>query len=232
MKNITRSLRISRAARLVFPVVFICAALTACAGNLVTEGDSLEPVIAAGLQSVGKIYTLTLDQINIERDDTGAYIRLFDKQYETLFLYVPALMNDKVLNLKVDDPYIFKFRITVNDKSSTLSGELLEVAGPDGKPVSGTRIDREPSACSLILAGPAAHGSTVTLNLVYTGKSGDAENTISLWSPDDYEKQVFLAFGTDPGNRIDGLVENEKYRVTFKVDDADWRVFGTLISIE
>jgi len=206
---------------------------TACSSNLKSEGESLDPIIAAK-DSMGKTYTLTLQQVNIEGDNAGPYVRLFGTgNTATIFVYVPKTMKNKILNLTYGQKFIYKFKITKNDKYSTLSGELIEVAGLDGKPVSGTLKDPALSACSIILDGKESLGKSFALTVVFTGKrTEDGKKIMDCRSDDPYSKQITLAYAGNMASKVDKLKPNDKVKVKFKADSVDYRIGGTVESIE
>ncbi len=215
--------------------VFVFALVSiGCSKKLTSEGTSLEPIVSAGAGAVGKTYTLTLSQLNIERDSTSAYIRLFDEKYNTIFVYIPKPdLNNKILNLKRNDKYLYKFKVTKNESTVTLSGELIDVAGLDGIIVSGTLADKTPTACSIILDGPAAQGKDFTMDLTFYGKGEEeGKKKATFNSTDDYGKEVICTYADDLAKKIDELKSGDKCKVSFKVDKIDWRVFATLASVE
>lgn len=139
---------------LLLPLLMV---LSFCGANLTSEGESLD-VVSKGS---GKTHTLTLEQINVERNSDGAYLRLFDKSNKTVFVYVPENLAEKAGNLEPRKKYIYQFSVPAGDSIGTMRGDLMEVATVDGKPVGGGEAAGTPSM--IILKGPAAVGESFTL---------------------------------------------------------------------
>ncbi len=219
---------------LFFTLPLVSIIVMSCAGKLESQGESLAAIIDEKEASAGKTYSLTLSQINIERDNTGAYVRLFDKDYKTIFVYVqdPPLKN-KVANLERNAKYIYKFSVTKNDSYSTLSGKLIDVAALDGKPIDKKLKDPAPSARMIILDGPDAIGKTFTLSLAFNDvKEENGKKVAQYQSPDAYSTSVTCEVPDDQADKVKNLKASEKYSVKLKVDRVDWRIFGTLVSVE
>ncbi|MCB1140443.1 MAG: hypothetical protein KDK25_00405 [Leptospiraceae bacterium] len=199
--------------------------LSFCGANLTSEGESLE-VVSKGS---GKTHTLTLEQINVERNSDGAYLRLFDKSNKTIFVYVPETLAEKAGNLEPRNKYIYKFSVPAGDTVGTMRGDLIEVATVDGKPVSGGEAAGLPAM--IILKGPAATGESFTLEGKLQ-KKNDEKKELTLLATDPYQKQVTVTYDDSSADAVEPLEEGKVYKVKLKLDKADWRIFGTLESVE
>jgi hypothetical protein len=220
--------------KLIFSLVFVLVATLGCSGNLTSQGDSLDEINKDKAKAEGKTYSLTLSQINIERGSEGAYVRLFDKAYNTIFVYVTDKQKNKILNLDVNGKYIYKFTVNKGGSYSTLSGTLLEVAALDVKPISGSTVkDISSNPKAIVLDGPAAVGKNFTMELVFKDLADESGKKIAAYnSADAYESQVFCEVPADQLAKVEKFKAAEKHKVTFKVDRVDWRVFATLVSAE
>lgn len=212
-------------------LVLICA--TACSAKLTSEGDGLAGMKALRGKNIGTIYTLTLNQINIEGGRDGQYIRCFSKQYDTIFLYFSKDQRGQIANLVRNKNYIYKFKITKNDEYSTLSGELLQVAAEDGTPVSAAPAGRVVTAKSIILDASDAKGKTYTLVLNFAAFTKYNErDALSMRAADAYGHQVYIYFTEAQKSQVEKLIAGTAYTVQLRVEEVDYRVFGTLESIK
>ncbi len=207
--------------------------LYGCSGNLASQGTSLEPIIAEKGASIGKTYTITLRLVNIERNRQGAYLRLFDEKYNTIFVYVSKENRNKVANLVRNSTYIYKFKITKNDQYTTLSAALNDVADEKGKPISGKLKDPKPGALLIKLDGSEAVGKEFSLPLNF--KNVKEENGRKIFvgeTVDDYRNDIFLSCPDALEEKIGGLKSSDKITVKFKVDKVETHISGSLLSIE
>lgn len=201
------------------------ALLMFCGANLTSEGDSLE-VVEKGS---GKTHTLTLEQINVERNSDGAYLRLFDASNKTIFVYVSEDLIGKAANLEPRKKYIYQFSVPQGNTVGTMRGDLIEVAGEDGKPVSEGEAAGLPS--EIILKGPAAQGESFTIEGELS-KKDEAKKELTFRANDPYKKSVTVSYGEAMSETVAGLEEKSNYKIKLKLDRADWRLFGTLESVE
>lgn len=210
-------------------LLFVLLAVFACSTKLTTEGDSLAGIKALRGKNIGTTYTLTLSQINIEGDRDGQYIRCFSKQYETIFIYFNKAQRGQIANLERNKNYIYKFRISKNDEYSTLSGVLLQVATEDGTPVSSAPAERTVTAKSIILDGADAKGKTYTIVLKFDSltKNNDRD-ALAMRAPDAYGHQVYLFHTEGQKDLVGGLAAGKAYTVQIRVENVDYRVFGSL----
>lgn len=207
--------------------------LLGCSPGLTSQGNSLNKIKEGKAAAAGKTYALTLEQINIERDKQGLYLRAFDGNHNTIFLYFGPRLKNKVHNLTRGKDYIYKFKYEKYDKYRTLSGTLLEIAATNGQPVSGARKDSTPSAKSVILDAADARGKTYTIPLVYRRTAeDDGRNYAYFQSPDDYRFGVTCYFGKDLEKAVGKLEAEKQYTVTLKVTKTDWRIFADLQAIK
>lgn len=210
--------------------LFAITALNSC--KIKSQGESLEEVKKAGKSSVGKTYALTLSQINIEIDGTGLYLRAFDKAYQTIFLYFPDSMKNKIANLKPNEKYIYKFQVTKNDKFSTLSGKLLEVADTEGNPISDTLSDQTVRVRTIRLDGKAAVGKTYRVNIEFQNKGEDGDKKYAYFRVKGYPFSVWTYYGDDKAADVDKLENYKAYNVEMKVTDNGITIKGDLLSIK
>lgn len=210
-------------------LLFVLLAVFACSTKLTTEGDSLAGIKALRGKNIGTTYTLTLSQINIEGDRDGQYIRCFSKQYETIFIYFNKAQRGQIANLERNKNYIYKFKISKNDEYSTLSGVLLQVATEDGKPVRTTPVDPAVTAKSIILDGADAKGKTCTLVLNFdTFTKYNERDALSMRAADAYGHQVYLYYTEAQKSQVEKLIAGKAYTVQIRVENVDYRVFGSL----
>lgn len=216
-------------------VFVLLVALAACgAAKLKSEGEALKPITEAKAAAVGKIHALTLEQINIERNADGAYVRCFAKD-GTIFLYIPAAMNGAVANLERSRKYIYRFKVSKNDYGP--EGQLLEIAETNGAAVPGQLKGAGPGAKMVVLDGPAAVGKERTLDLVLrrVEKADEKEKTKATLHFNDetpYSTEVQVLFAKEFADQVKDLKEGDKFSVKLRVDSVDWRVFGTLVSLQ
>lgn len=201
------------------------ATLSFCGANLTSEGDTLE-VVEKGS---GKTHTLTLEQINVERDGDGAYLRLFGASNKTIFVYVPEELAGKAGNLEPRKKYIYQFKVPQGNTVGTMRGDLIEVATEDGKPVSDGEAAGLPA--QIILKGPGAQGQSFTVEGELT-KKDEEKKELMFRASDPYNKSVTVSYDDSMSETVAGLEEKNSYKIKLKLDRADWRLFGTLESVE
>ncbi len=213
--------------------VLLVLAMVSCSSKLTSTGDTLDDIEKAGKAAEGKEYSLTLSQINVERSADTVYLRLFDKSYKTIFVYMKKEMKNKVLNLDRNAKYIYKFKLTKNDKTTTMSGDLIDVAGLDGVPVSKTLKSKDPNSVSIVIDGPEAIGKEFTLEVkFYKLDETDGKKVARFNSTDPYEKEVTLTYADALKAKLDGLKAGDTCKAKFKLESVDWRLFGSAVSIE
>lgn len=210
--------------------LFALTALGAC--KIKSQGESLEEVKKAGKASVGTTHALTLSQINIEIDRTGLYLRAFDKAYQTIFIYFPDSMKNKIANLKPNEKYIYKFKVTKNDKFSTLSGELLEVADTEGNPIANNLLDQTVLVRTIRLDGRAAVGKTYRVNVDFQSKGEDGDKKYAYFRVKGYPFSVWAYYGDDKAAEVDKLENHKTYNLEIKVTDNGITIKGDLIAIK
>ena len=204
-------------------LVFACAA-----SELQSEGDSFAPVKAAGAAAIGKIMNLTLEQINIERNSDGAYLRLFGRGGGTMFAY---LTNERLKNataaLDRGKFYIYRFRVVKNDSTFGPTGALIEIALTNGVLVTGSESDEKCGLKRIVLNGPAAHGASFRKDLVFN-RFNEKTLTASFSDRSPYSTELVLAVTSNRQAEMAGLERGTVLTLDFRVTATDWRVFGTL----
>jgi hypothetical protein len=208
--------------------------LSACGPDqIVTEGDSLESLKAEQGAAVGKTRAFTLEQINIERDAKGPYVRTFDTSHNTSFLYIPENMVKTVGRLVRGNKYIYRFKVTENDKFGA-NGELSAVAHTNGIPIGSADPDTDIGAKAIVLAGPAAHGKSFTVSVTF-GRTNETEPgkapTIGCSDTSPYGTEITLSYPDNLAAEVTNLASGDKRNLRIKVEKTDWRVFGELEAI-
>jgi len=202
-------------------------------GNLASQGESLEPIVVAKEASIGKTYSLTLKHVNVERDRHGAYLRLFDDKYKTIFVYVSKGHRNKIANLERDSRYNYRFKITKNDRFSTLSASLIDVSDIKGKPISGKLKSSKPDVVLIKLDGPDAVGKVFTLPVKLRGlKEDKGQKIIDAESADAYRTSISLKYGDGLAEKVGALKASREFNAKFRLNEVDYRLFGELVSIE
>lgn len=223
-------MNISRHTSLSFLMAAMIVIAGACGSKLESQGDSLAAAKTAGQ---GKTHMLTLQQINIEIDRDGLYIRVFGQGTPvTGFLYFDADLKNKVANLKRNTKYIYKF--TTTDTQYTFKGKLLDVAETEtGKSVSGSLIDNSASAKQIRLAGKEAAGQTFTVPLKFTGirKSGE-EDFAWFSSTDDYRFSIQGSFAEAMKTEIEGLDKDKVNQVKLKVTENGISIKAEILEVK
>ena len=217
---------------LVFALMLsLTCAFAACSKTITSEGDNLDPVKAEKETAGEKVFAYTLDQINIEGDSTGPYVRLFDTNRNTMFLYVPKDLVNKVLNLERNKKYIYQF--TIRPEKYGLRGDLKEVADLEGKLIAKDLKDPTLRPEMVVLEHAAAKGKSYTMELMFTKKAVENDKKRAQFQADTPNRTtVFCNYTDDMDEKVDALEANKKYKVQFKVDYTDWRIFSDLVSVE
>lgn len=197
--------------------------------NMSSQGDSLEPLLNEAEASIGKTFIITLTQINIEINSTGLYLRAFDKKYKAIFIYFDSSMKNKVANLVRDQQYIYKFKVTKNDKNSTLSGKLLEIGDLSGKYINDKLIDTAISVKTIRLDGKDATMKKYTVPLVLD----KMEKYVAYFrSPDKYQFLVNCTYKDDLAKEMQKLKQSTQYTIEMEVIRNDIAIEGSLIAVK
>ena len=212
-------------------ILFCVAAFMLMLVAAFAQAGSLGEITGGAEKSIGKSYALVLRQINLEVSDGVPYIRAFDKDYNTIFIYFNQGLANKVANLEVNNYYKYSFKVTKNDKYSTLSGQLSGVAMEDGKAVSAKADPKK--ALSVRVMGKAAEGKIFEVIIAYKGKmkGDDGVEYLSFNCKDPYDYNVKCTYPESLAEAVSGLNENGDYKVKMKVLENSSSIKGELQSI-
>ncbi len=110
---------------------------------------------------------------------------------------------------------------------------MIDVADSKGKSISKKLKDSKPNVVLIKLDGPDAIGKIFTMPVTFRSVKEDKEQKIlNGESVDAYRTSISLKYGDELMEKVGGLKALEKFNARFKVDQVDYRIFGTLVSIE